>query len=312
MRRRLIVLGCVLGTATLKSLAAPSGARAERPMPDLAAEADISAAQEDKHGALVHTVRCPHQSDATKIRVLLPESASEDDKQTRFRVLYVLPVEAGDGRRFGDGLREVQKLGLHNKHRLICVAPTFAKIPWYADHPDDPALRQETYFLEVVVPFIEKQYHAIPRSKGRLLLGFSKSGWGAWSLLLRHADRFHRAAAWDAPLTMNAPGRYGSGAVFATQENFQKYHIPTLLDQRAGQWGGCPRLALLGYANFRRHHEDIHAQLTKRGVSHEYRDGPRRGHTWSSGWVEQAVQFLAQGKIEEPASKAKAASRTPD
>ena len=51
-------------------------------------------------------------------------------------------------------------------------------------------------------------------------IGFSKSGWGAFSLLLRHPEVFGRAAAWDAPLMLEQPNRYGMGAVFGSQENF--------------------------------------------------------------------------------------------
>jgi hypothetical protein len=31
-------------------------------------------------------------------------------------------------------------------------------------------------------------------------------------------------------------------------------------------------------------------------VAHEYRDGPRRKHDWHSGWVGEAVEFLAGGE----------------
>ena len=91
------------------------------------------------------------------------------------------------------------------------MAPTFSHLPWYADHPTDPDIRQESYLLEVVIPFIEANYPARADRRGRLLLGFSKSGWGAYSLLLRHPDVFGKAAAWDAPLMMSEPGKYGSG-----------------------------------------------------------------------------------------------------
>ena len=72
---------------------------------------------------------------------------------------------------------------------------------------------------------------------GRLLLGFSKSGWGAFSLLLRHPDVFGRAAAWDAPLMMNKPGPYGSGDIFGTPENFARYQIrPSEFDAWQSAW----------------------------------------------------------------------------
>src|SRR5205807_1053516 len=125
----------------------------------------------------------------------------------------------------------------------------------------------------------------------RLLLGFSKSGWGAYSLLLRHPDLFGKAAAWDAPLMMDAPGKYGSGDVFGTKENFAAYRVTTLLEQRAADLKSGKRLILLGYGNFREHHRQAHALMEKPKIDHVYHDGPERKHEWGSGWVPEAANL---------------------
>jgi hypothetical protein len=253
-------------------------------------KARISKAKADEHGFLVHTVESSYQDAPTSIRVLLPTRLKE---RTRYHVLYILPVEARDGSRYGDGLLEVKKHGLHDKHDLICVFPTFAHLPWYADHPSNRSLRQETYLLRVVLPFVEKTYPVQATANGRLLLGFSKSGWGAWTLLLRHPDVFGKAAAWDAPLAMDAPGRFGSGEIFGSKENFAKYQVTKLL-KGAPDLGKEPRLILLGYGNFRKDHLAVHALMDRLGIAHTYRDGPRRKHDWHSGWVSEAVRLLVQ------------------
>ncbi|MFH1267895.1 MAG: hypothetical protein ABIK89_19430, partial [Planctomycetota bacterium] len=103
------------------------------------ASLEISEAEKNEEGFLVHHVRSEYQSGATRIKVLLPDRLEEG---RRCAVLYVLPVEAGEGARWGDGLVEVKKHDLHNRHRLICVLPTFSHLPWYADHPTDPGIRQ--------------------------------------------------------------------------------------------------------------------------------------------------------------------------
>jgi S-formylglutathione hydrolase FrmB len=190
----------------------------------------ISAAQRTDTGFLVHQVQSPYQAGMTDIRVLIPDSVPNDKK---CHVVYVLPVEAGLESTYGDGLQEIQKLGAHNKFGAVFVAPTFSHLPWYADHPVNPEIRQESYFINVVVPFIDKTYPTRGDAAGRLLLGFSKSGWGAWSLLLRHPDLFQKAAAWDAPLMMDQPGQYGSGAIFGTADNFGGYQISKLLERQA-------------------------------------------------------------------------------
>ena len=249
----------------------------------------VSEAKKDDKGILVHEVRSPYQARATLIRVLPPD---KPETGKTYPAVYVLPVEAGTEARYGDGLKEVRALDLPNKLGAVFVAPTFAHLPWYADHPTDPGVRQESYLLKVVVPFVDKTYPVRAEAGGRLLLGFSKSGWGAWSRLLRHPDVFGKAAAWDAPLMLDKPGRYGSGDIFGTEANFGGYRVSKLLEDRADKLRKDKRLILLGYGNFRAEHEKAHALLDKLKVPHEYRDGPARKHDWHSGWVKEAVELL--------------------
>ena len=255
----------------------------------------VSDAVTDEHGFRVHRVTSEFQSGETLIRALMPDKLNDSE---RLKVLYVLPVEANTEQRYGDGLTEAKKLDLANKHRLICVAPTFSHLPWYADHPTDKTIRQESYFLKVVVPAIEQRYPALAERDGRLLVGFSKSGYGAWSLLLRHPDQFAKAAAWDAPLMKTAPDQFGMGLIYGTPENFVSYQIDTLLRDRAAKLRATPgeqpvsRLIHLGYGNFRDHHQRAEALLNELQIPHAYADGPKLEHTWHSGWLEEAVNGL--------------------
>ena len=273
----------------------------------LAADAtQVSDAVTDEHGFRIHRVTSEFQSGETLIRVLLPEKL---DAAERLKVLYLLPVEANSERRYGDGLIEAKKLDLANKHRLICVAPTFSHLPWYADHPTDKSIRQETYFIKVVVPAIERLYPAQAERDGRLLAGFSKSGYGAWSLLLRHPDLFAKAAAWDAPLMKTAPDQFGMGPIYGSPENFASYCLDTLLRDRAAMFRpqrglpdtarrGSPdpaaRLIHLGYGNFRDHHQRAEALLNELQIPHVYVDGPQLEHTWHSGWLNEAIKRLLE------------------
>ncbi|MGE3808267.1 MAG: alpha/beta hydrolase-fold protein [Gemmataceae bacterium] len=246
------------------------------------------AAETDKDGIVQHTLASKFQGKPTLIRVLLPDQL---EKGKRYRVIYVLPVEAGSESRFGDGLLEVKKLDLHNKLSVVFVAPTFSQLPWYADHPADAGKQQESYLLKDVLPFIEKNYPVSAERKGRLLLGFSKSGCGAFTLLLRHPDVFERAAAWDAPVALDKPA-YGGADIFGTQENYENYRIDKLLASKGKQLGKEKRLALTGYNNFRKHHQTIHALLDKLEIPHEYRDEKKDRHHWNAGWIEDSARFL--------------------
>lgn len=256
-------------------------------------DAVISAAIKDSHGFLVHTVKSPYQQGETLIRVLPPDKL-EDGRV--YPAVYVLPVEAGLEHRYGDGLAEIKSRDLHNKHEAFFIAPTFSQLPWYADHPTDRAIRQESYFLEVVIPFVEKTYPVSRETDGRYLLGFSKSGWGAWSLLVRRPEMFAKAAAWDAPLMMDRLGLYGTSPIFATQERFDEYRLDRRLAAEAEKLRDRPRLIVTGYGGFRKHHQRVHQLLLDLQIPHEYRDGPERKHDWHSGWIEEAVELLLAGR----------------
>lgn len=240
-------------------------------------------------GVRVHRIVSEHQAGPTEIRVLAPDVM---EKGKRYPVVYVLPVEAGQGKVYGDGLAEIKKHNLHNKLGIIFVAPTFSHLPWYADHPTNSKIQQETYFIKVVLPFVEKHY---PVSMIRWLLGFSKSGWGAFSLLLRQPEVFAKAVAWDAPVLMTQPNKYGMAEIFGTQANFEKYDIAKQLTARARDLGKEPRLALIGYASFRTHHVEANILMKRLSIAHEYRDDKKTPHTWHSGWVVEAVQWLVLG-----------------
>ena len=244
----------------------------------------------------VHQLASPYQSGETAIRVLLPDAFDPDNQ---YRVLYVLPVVAGADRRFGDPLRQVQMLGVHNTHDLICVAPEFTAPPWFADHDRSPEMRDESHFLKAVLPFIERTYPALPTAKGRLLVGFSKSGWGAFSLLLRHPQTFHKAAGWDTGIRIDT-GPMGEAdraeriaRIFGSRENFESYRLSNLLRDRAAALGNEPRLFYYNTGGTRAQGgAEIHQLMVELGVPHRYLFEPKRPHRWDSGWLAEAIQFL--------------------
>jgi S-formylglutathione hydrolase FrmB len=242
----------------------------------------------DKTGIPAYFLRSPYQRGPNALQFLLPEKLEQGK---RYPVLYILPVYAG-GDAKASGIHEAKRLDLHNRHGLICVAPTFDRVPWYADHPSDPQVRQESYMLDVVLPFVEQTFPAAREPGGRLLVGFSKSGWGAFGLLLRHPEVFGRAASWDAPLMMQKIGLYETPQVLATQENFERYKVLSLLEKRAKLLSSGPaRLVLLGHGNFS---DDgpLHRKMTEWGIRHDYDHGPKRAHAWDSGWLGPAVEAL--------------------
>ncbi len=246
-------------------------------------------------GFVNYLVYSNYQRSVNTLRVLLPTNY---DPKVAYRIIYVLPVEAREGRQFGDGLLTVRSQGLQDRYNAIFVAPSFTDIPWYADHATNTGIWQETYFKDVVVPFIETQYRTFAGPEGRYLLGFSKSGYGAIGMLLRHQDYFGRVIAWDSPLAMSQPSQgFGFSGIVGTTSNFtQNYQITNLLTTRGATLKGQPpRIFLLGYATTYgcyADHQAIAAQMTQLDIPHRYDPGVKRSHIWASGWMPDAVAML--------------------
>lgn len=222
----------------------------------------------------VETIESPRQATANFLRIARPRKRSD-------RTVLILPVTANISGQWGDGFYEALRLNWVKRYKVTIAAPSFSHLPWFADHPTNGKIAQESYLLQDI----------LPRLSGRiLLLGFSKSGNGAVTLLLRHPERFAAAAAWDAPLLLDAPGKYGSGEIYGTAENFAGYHVPTLLERHAGS--KRLKLAISGYGNFEAEVRGAHERMAALGIAHEYDNSVKRVHHWSSGWMEPAMATL--------------------
>jgi hypothetical protein len=251
----------------------------------------ISAAYQNSGGFTTYNISSPWQRGVTNFRVLLPAGYSASPA-TPYRVIYVLPVEQNNNTTYGDGLSTVRSLGLQNSKNTIFVAPSFSDLPWYCDHSSNSQIWQESYFCRVVVPAIESMYPVLARPEGRLLLGFSKSGYGAFSLLLRHLDMFGRAYAWDAPFAMTTP-LYGFGGILGSSQNFANYRMSTLLANAAPLLRGQPpRLFLEGYGIFQSDLRKTDQLMTQLGIPHVYLPGRGQTHRWQSAWVNDGVNLL--------------------
>ena len=238
----------------------------------------------------MHEIISPRQIGPPRVYVLAPDNIEPGKK---YPALYMLPVEAEDNAHFGNPLEEARALDLANRHQIFCVYPTFTETPWFADHPTDLKKRQESYFIQEAIPFVEANYPVLSERSGRWLAGFSKSGWGAFSLLLRNPGLFEKAASFDAPLMQEKVGPWGSGLIFGDQQTFDAHRPDLLFRKHAAEYrGGSPRFVLMGSVLFKKHTGDAHALMLELGIPHLYHDVQSRRHHWNSDWLDKAAQML--------------------
>lgn len=236
------------------------------------------------------------QAGPTLVEILVPDRMTEG---VQYPVLYILPV-GKPGPEFGSGLEEAKKADVANKLGVICVAPQFTLVPWYGNHATDPKIRQEEHILQRLIPFIDSHYPTQRNPEGRWLIGFSKSGWGAFTLLLRNPDVFGYAAAWDAPLMLTGDdggkkwGPMGIEKVFGTKEAFQQFLPTRLAEQNALRLKQRPRL-VLGVGSFwAAQGTKFHDALDRLGIPHVYRPDLLVPHRWDTGWFPPLVESLAK------------------
>jgi len=244
-------------------------------------------------GIDTYTVETAYQNGKHEIRVLLPDNYQ---KSKRYKVLYVLPVEVEFQQNFGYGLGILKEMNAHNLHDLIIVQMGFEKEPWFGDHAVDPKTRQASYVKEYVVPFIESHYATLEKPEGRLLFGFSKSGWGAFSLILTYPDCFGYAAAWDAPITFKE-FRFGMEGVYGTPAQLALYRPDLLIPKRKKTFQDKTRLVLSGSNSSHQtcwgsYTLETHQLLDKEGVKHLFDNSQDATHSWNKQWMLPTLEAL--------------------
>lgn len=267
-------------------------------------EADVVTAVRDanplKPGIVSFNVTAPgYQKGANPVEVLCPDAMPPGK---RFPVLIALPVNTGLDGKWGSPVEEMRKLNLHNLYQVICVVPACDVEPWFGDMPAAPAdgsprIRQQAYITDVVVPLIDREFPTQAERSGRYIIGFSKSGFGAFGLLLRNPGMFEAAAIYDCADPDPKPDLYdswGMSASFGPRENFDKgFHIPTLIERHQAHFQGKTRRITLMAGSFAYDGvEKIHAALKANTIAYSYLILPEMGHSWNAGWLKLAAASI--------------------
>jgi hypothetical protein len=226
------------------------------------------------------------------MRVLPPTKPAPGVPQS---FLYVLPVEAGLGNSFGDGLKVLRDLDAQDKYNLTIIEPTFAIDPWYADNPRDSDVTYDTFMADELVPWAQKHL-AKTGHEQNWLIGFSKSGFGAQDLLLRHPHVFTLAASWDFPAGMATYSQLGPdpAAAYGTNANFQRNYrlTPSFVSGHKAPFRNSNRIWIGGYSLYQPDVIYYGSLLTSEGIAHSTEPPQYMLHSWDSGWVPLALAAL--------------------
>ena len=224
------------------------------------------------------------------VRVLAPDNPSPDYPHS---FLFALPAEAGLDPAGGSGLDELQQLGVQNQYNATIIEPIFPINSWYADNPTDPTIDYETFAATFLPQWVDSTL-ATTGDEKNLLIGFSKSGYGALDLLFKHPAVFEAAAAWDFPADMTSYEDWGASTDYGTEANFQDNYRLTgsFIDALKAPFTTENRIWFSGYSIFPTDVTDFDTLLTSEGVLHTLGTESVAGHAWDGGWLPNAVAGL--------------------
>jgi hypothetical protein len=244
-----------------------------------------------------HDRRLDMNANRGHLDVVVPDTY-DANRTTPYPVLYVLEVECNPGTAYADGLGYLESLDIHNTYDVILARTKFpgtiATSPWYGNKGDGTA--QHNIHMANFVRFMEDHFNAGSGRDDRLAIGFSKSGWGAMSLMLR--DRlFGYVASWDVPYSMTFGGTdYGQVNFFGSESQFLLFNPVTIFDANILSVSDKARIVLAGSVTFDADTVAMEAFLNARGISHTYLrtvlGGGGAGHKWDSGWAPDVVSAL--------------------
>jgi cytochrome c2 len=249
----------------------------------------------DANGAQVYDVTWNDQGNHPfAVRVLVPTDPSPNYAHS---FLYALPVEPGlTGQSLGDGLDELESLNVENQYNTTIVEPIFPMYSWYADNPDDSTIDYETFVADILPQWVDSHF-STTGDEQNLLIGFSKSGYGAVDLLLKHPTVFSAAAAFDFPADNPTYDGLGSSTAddYGTQANFQNnYELDqSFVDTYKAPFTTQDRLWIAGGPLYATDVADFNTLLTSQGVLDTFTTTQTGDtHSWTGGWVPSAVTGL--------------------
>lgn len=227
------------------------------------------------------------------VRVLTPNHPSSTYPHS---FLYDLPVQPGLAQStWGSGLDELAKLDVEDQYNTTIIEPIFPIDSWYADNPTNSTINYETFVASILPRWVDSSFYKTG-NENNMLIGLSKSGYGAIDLLLKHPDTFDAAAAFDFPADMTSYKDFGqsSSGDYGTDANFQDNYQLTgaFIDNLKAPFTRQDRILISKGPIFSAQMRDFDALLTSEGLAHSFLIQTNDAHNWSSGWLADAVAGL--------------------
>ena len=252
--------------------------------------------------------------------VVLPADYNRaSSRQRRYAVVYLLHGLGGSAADWVSNRAHLSDYAA--QYPFIIVVPE-GKDGWYTDGVA-PSEKFESYFVEELIPDVDRRFRTIAAREGRAVAGLSMGGYGALKFGLKYPDRFALAASmsgalgapsWTPEMALPAFVKPSIARVYgpAGSEVRRANDIFRITRELAPE--AVKRLPYLyldcGTEDFLlSNSRDFSALLIEKRVAHEFRELPGT-HSWPY-WDKQVQEVLrlAARQLAAPADGPKATAR---
>jgi len=130
-----------------------------------------------------------------------------------------------------------------------------------------------------------------------ILVGFSKSGLGAWNIARTIPDRISGTIIFDAPVARDELPPWGTGPFYESNASWREdLPIRTVQDFQAVM-PKTQSLVLISGESFHEEMCTLSQALCKARVEHVFLPRPQLKHHWNSGWVEEGLNEVLEPSV---------------
>lgn len=135
-----------------------------------------------------------------------------------------------------------------------------------------------------------------------ILVGFSKSGLGAWNIAQTIPDRISGTIIFDSPVASEDRQRFGTAPFYRDDTSWHRDLPLRTIREFQAVMPKEHNLVLVSGEGF---HEEMCAlsdAMDEAGLAHAFLPRPHLKHHWNSGWIEEGLREMLEPQVGQVSS----------
>lgn len=187
-------------------------------------------------------------------------------------ILVVLPATEPGNRNYGEIPESIASFPA-----LTVRQVTYPTLVWYNRAVQDEAIAQIRSW----------------NAPSIILVGFSKSGLGAWNIARRISDLVAGTIIFDSPVARDSLPPWGTAPFYKDDVDWQEDLPLRTCEQFKAVMPANHQLVLISGTGFHAEMCTLSDKLSVIGLEHTFLPRPDMKHHWNSGWIEEGLNEIS-------------------